>query len=305
MQTTYGRGGREERRRTQQRQRRAARQFRQLLVCLALFALVFVGKGIWPEQVARTGEQLLQVLHANTDVRGLFVRLGSVLRGEGAALGEFGRMCVAVFAPNAGQPEWNRVSHGQPVYRPAWEPEGRETWARPASALGDEVPAVGTVVQAVDYDGPQVPAGYSMDWLGLGDMLTATPVFGTVTSTFGYREHPVLDRDSFHSGVDIAANEGVRINAFADGVVSQVGENEDHGRFVRLRHDNGVESLYAHCSRVTVEQGARVLVGEQVAQVGSTGRSTGAHLHFELQLDGVGLNPLYYICPEGVSLALG
>ena len=305
MQTKYGRGGREEHRRAQQRQRRTARQFRQLVVCLVLFALVFVGKGIWPDQVAKTGKELLQVLCANTDVRGLFVQLGGVLSGEEDSLGEFGRMCVAVFAPDVKQQQWKSISNGQPLYRPAWEETEETTWGRPASHAQNEPVAVGAVVQEVNYDGPALPAGYSMQWLSLGDMMTATPVFGVVTSPFGYREHPVLDRDSFHSGVDIAANEGTRINAFADGEVIQVGENEDHGLFVRIRHKNGVESLYAHCSRVTVEQGAQILVGEQVASVGSTGRSTGAHLHFELQLGGVGLDPLHYIRPGGTGLALG
>lgn len=305
MQTTYGRRGREERGRRERRERRTSRQLRQLLICLVVFALVFVGKGVWPEQTAQAGGQLLQFLHADTDVRGLLLELGGVLTGEESSLGEFGKLCVAVFAPQTQQSGWNYVAQEGPLYRPVWDREEVTGQTRPDSTPREQAPAAGAVVQETVYDGPDLPAGYSMQWLSLGQQLTATPVFGAVTSHFGYREHPVLERDSFHTGVDIAADEGTRICAFADGMVSQVGENEDHGRFVRLRHENGVESLYAHCSRITVEQGAQVNVGQQIALVGSTGRSTGAHLHFEVQLDGVGLDPLRYIRPEGTALALG
>ena len=144
-----------------------------------------------------------------------------------------------------------------------------------------------------------------MQWLNIGAQHIATPVFGSVTSPYGYREHPVLGQEGFHTGVDVAAAAGERINAFADGTVAQVGENGEHGRFVRIAHENGVESLYAHCSAITVCEGERVQVGQQVAQVGSTGRSTGPHLHFEVRLNGTGLDPLRYIDPEGSRVALG
>lgn len=305
MQTTYGRRGREERNRKERRERRTSRQLRQMLVCLIVFAFVFAGKGAWPEQTERAGRQLLQLLHADTDMRGLLLELGGVLSGDENALGEFGKMCVAVFAPQTQQSGWNYVNPKEPLYRSPWDRDVTIGYTRPASTQRAQAVAAGEVVQEMAYKGPELPAGYSMQWLSLGPLLTATPVFGKVTSQFGYREDPLLERNSFHAGVDIAADEGTRICAFAAGTVSEVGENEDHGRFVRLQHENGVESLYAHCSRITVEQGAQVNVGQQIAQVGSTGRSTGAHLHFEVQLDGVGLDPLRYIRPEGSELALG
>ncbi|MBO5728094.1 MAG: M23 family metallopeptidase [Oscillospiraceae bacterium] len=312
MQTTYGRESRQERSRKQRRQRRAVRQLRQLLVCLAVFALVFVGKGVWPEQTARMGQQLLQMLHANTDVRGLFVGLGSVLSGEETSWRELGELCVAVFAPGGRQEQWHYTPRQQPIYSPMWREQ--EQGAVPVSVQEPEPEqkpepepalAAGAVVQEVDYNGAPPPEGYSMQWLSLGAQHIATPVFGSVTSAYGYREHPILGQDGFHTGVDVAASEGERINAFADGTVTQVGENEDHGRYVRIAHESGVESFYAHCSAITVSEGDRVQVGQQVAQVGSTGRSTGPHLHFEVRLNGMGLDPLRYIDPEGNGLALG
>lgn len=305
MQTTYGRKSHQQRSRQDRQERRAVRQIRQLLLCLVVFAMVFVGEGIWPEQTARAGGKVLQVLRADMDVRGLLMDLGGILTEKEDALGELGRLCVEAFAPQIKQSEIRADVPEQPIYRPMWERE--HVGVSVQKEKEPEVPAmeVGAVVQEVAYDGPALPGGYSMQWLNLGQMLTATPVFGAVTSRFGYREHPVLDRDSFHPGVDIGAQEGTRICAFADGMAAEVGENEDHGRFVRLQHENGVETLYAHCSRVTVEAGAEVCVGQQIALVGSTGRSTGAHLHFEVKLNGVGLDPLRYIDPEGNEIALG
>ena len=125
MQTTYGRESRQERSRKQRRQRRAVRQLRQLLVCLAVFALVFVGKGVWPEQTARTGQQLLQLLHANTDVRGLFVGLGSVLSGEETSWKELRELYTQAFAPGERQEQWRYTPGQPPVYRPIWREQER------------------------------------------------------------------------------------------------------------------------------------------------------------------------------------
>jgi len=124
-------------------------------------------------------------------------------------------------------------------------------------------------------------------------------VQGTVTSEFGYRDHPTIGRYALHGGVDIAADSGAAVGAFAAGRVEAVGEDKDFGRWVRLAHANGVESFYAHCSRICVEEGDEIQAGQTVALVGSSGASTGPHLHFEVRLNGVRLDPMYYIEPTG------
>ena len=126
-------------------------------------------------------------------------------------------------------------------------------------------------------------------------METVTPVSGTITSTFGYRDHPTVQRYALHGGVDIAAKEGNPVAAFADGVVEYVGESDDFGLYLQLRHENGVKTFYAHCSRLYAKKGEAVSAGQVIAQVGSTGQSTGPHLHFEIKYDGSRLNPEYYI----------
>ncbi len=122
-----------------------------------------------------------------------------------------------------------------------------------------------------------------------------TPLAGTLTSEFGLREDPNTSKEAMHYGVDIAAEEGSGIAAFADGVVSVVGESAALGKYLTVQHENGYETLYAHCSAVTVSSGASVKAGDTIAKVGHTGNATGSHLHFELQCDDTFLNPIYYL----------
>lgn len=123
----------------------------------------------------------------------------------------------------------------------------------------------------------------------------APPVSGTVTSLFGSRSDPLEGDGRFHYGVDIAGEAGDIIVAFADGTVEVVGKSSELGQYVTVRHENGYETLYAHCSRVTASSGQSVDRGDPIAEMGETGRATGVHLHFELHQDDVYLNPLYYV----------
>ena len=121
-----------------------------------------------------------------------------------------------------------------------------------------------------------------------------TPVAGKLSSTFGWREHPIAGGNRFHYGVDLAAEEGTDILAFADGEVYASGESSTLGNYIMLCHEEGYITLYAHCSRVTATGGS-VSMGEKIAEVGSTGLATGPHLHFELHDGELYLNPIYYV----------
>ena len=101
-----------------------------------------------------------------------------------------------------------------------------------------------------------------------------------------------------HSGVDIAADSGTEIRAAYSGIVSEVGSNSVGGNYISLVHKDGSETLYCHCSKIIAEKGAVIRAGETIALVGSTGRSTGPHLHFELTVDGNTVDPLIYLPHE-------
>ena len=122
-----------------------------------------------------------------------------------------------------------------------------------------------------------------------------SPVKGVCASGFGYRVHPIDGVVSFHYGTDYDVNEGTHIQAFADGMVSAVGEEAGYGKYVCIDHEDGWRSLYAHCSDVKVTSGQRIQRGEVIGESGATGRVTGPHLHFELMHDGIYTNPEFYL----------
>jgi len=121
------------------------------------------------------------------------------------------------------------------------------------------------------------------------------PVTAATSSGFGYRVHPLENLTKFHYGTDLAAMSGEDIACFADGTVTEVGETESLGKFIRVSHDDGYATLYAHCGTVYVARDQRVTMGEKIGLVGATGKATGPHLHFELTKDGVYMNPEFYL----------
>ncbi len=119
----------------------------------------------------------------------------------------------------------------------------------------------------------------------------ALPAAGRISSTFGLRRHPVLGFARMHKGLDIAAGYGSPIRAANDGTVAFAGRSGGYGNFVRLNHAGGMGSGYGHMSRIAVSSGQRVARGQVIGYVGSTGMSTGPHLHYELYRNGVAINP--------------
>jgi len=125
-----------------------------------------------------------------------------------------------------------------------------------------------------------------------GIYLAVTPVSGTITSRYGSREEI---RDHDHQGLDIATKAGTPIKAVADGKVSFAGEKSGYGNLIILDHGNGITTYYGHCSKLYVKSGTTVSAGDVIAAVGSTGKSTGPHLHFEIRKNGVYVNPQKYL----------
>ncbi|NLG80066.1 MAG: M23 family metallopeptidase [Firmicutes bacterium] len=121
------------------------------------------------------------------------------------------------------------------------------------------------------------------------------PARGRVTSSFGRRRHPITGRVQGHEGIDIAAPTGTPIRATADGIVRFSGTQAGYGRLVIIDHGYGFETLYAHNSRNTVRAGQRVKRGQVIAYIGSTGTSTGPHVHYEVRVSGKPVNPWNYM----------
>ncbi len=119
------------------------------------------------------------------------------------------------------------------------------------------------------------------------------PVAGRITSGFGMRRHPILGFARLHAGMDFGAPWGAPIYAVNDGAVSFAGYSGGHGNLVKLDHGGGVGTGYAHMSRIAVSPGERVRKGQVIGYVGSTGLSTGPHLHYELYHNGRPVNPAF------------
>ncbi len=112
-----------------------------------------------------------------------------------------------------------------------------------------------------------------------------------ITSRFGYRISPISGNMGVHTGLDMAADYGQSIYACADGSVLESGWDSSYGNYVKLQHKDNVVSIYAHCSKLCVDVGDLVKAGDVIAKVGSTGDSTGNHLHFEVRQDNIRINP--------------
>jgi murein DD-endopeptidase MepM/ murein hydrolase activator NlpD len=121
------------------------------------------------------------------------------------------------------------------------------------------------------------------------------PTKGWVTSGFGRRKSPFSGQLKMHYGLDIAARTGTPVVAAANGIVSKVATLPDYGKLVVIDHGYGYQTCYGHNSKILVKVGQRVKRGERIADVGNTGRSTGSHLHYEVRLNGVPVNPRTYL----------
>lgn len=125
-----------------------------------------------------------------------------------------------------------------------------------------------------------------------GTMLWPCPGYERVSSQFGMRYHPILHYNRMHSGIDVSAPSGAPLVATGSGEIISAGWRGGYGNCVMIDHGNGLVSVYAHMSRVSVRVGQRVGAGDTVGAVGSTGLSTGPHLHFEIRVNGEAVNPL-------------
>jgi murein DD-endopeptidase MepM/ murein hydrolase activator NlpD len=139
------------------------------------------------------------------------------------------------------------------------------------------------------------------NFLLLSSTPSTWPVGGMLSSGFGWRRDPLTGQRAFHDGVDVSAAPGRPVQVTASGIIAKVLQYGGLGRAVYVAHGYGVTTVYGHMSRVLVKPGQRIDRGATVGLVGNTGRSTGYHLHYEVQLEGKAVNPLPYMLSRGRS----
>lgn len=128
-----------------------------------------------------------------------------------------------------------------------------------------------------------------------GRFIHPTNNVGVNTSPFGYRIHPIFGTNKLHTGMDIGGNNLAKIYAVQNGTITHAGWLGSYGNAVKIDHGNGLVTLYAHCSSISVRKGQNVNKGDHISNVGSTGNSTGPHLHFEVRINGKFFNPINFL----------
>ncbi|MBE6939480.1 MAG: M23 family metallopeptidase [Ruminococcaceae bacterium] len=249
--------------RHEQKPVRKERKIWQLTVSGMVLVAVIAAKLTMPQLTAEYGGMLMGLIGKDTDFVAAFSAAGRTFSGEGG-VGE------------ALEDAYTAVFGSQEVT----DPEGL-----PQEERGETAAVYGPGTTPEDAVMLQEVLGFAY----------AAPVSGTLTSCFGYRDHPVDGDNKFHYGLDLAAESGTVITSFGNGIVTVVGESSDLGKYVMVSHANGYVTLYAHCSRITASSGQTVQCGDPIAEVGQTGQATGPHLHFELHRGDIYLNPIYYV----------
>lgn len=133
------------------------------------------------------------------------------------------------------------------------------------------------------------------DWVNLAGAPSLWPIMGPITSSFGEREDPFNGEGAFHSGVDISGTFGESVRATADGTVAIASMASGYGREIVVDHGNGIQTLYGHLSGFAITAGEQVTRGQVIGYVGTSGRSTGPHLHYEVRIHNTPVNPYSYL----------
>jgi murein DD-endopeptidase MepM/ murein hydrolase activator NlpD len=166
--------------------------------------------------------------------------------------------------------------------------------AGPNAMLDEELQALRSRAVSLDSSLDQLNRKWEERLRLLASTPLGTPVSGSFSDGYGWRKDPFTGQPEFHTGLDLVAPSGTVVRATADGVVTRVGRESGYGKMVQLSHGYGLGTLYGHLSVTRVKPGQRVRRGDEIGRVGSTGRSTGPHVHYEVVKGGHKVDPRKY-----------
>ncbi|MBQ6266956.1 MAG: M23 family metallopeptidase [Clostridia bacterium] len=259
----------------------------QAALCALVLAAAFVATRLSPTALERMRQEYARITARDLSVSELFGRI-----------------------KQGGQQVRSRLEAAEPA---AAEPSAPVTAAAESvTAMTDvsdetgETVATGVVEDGaggLDLEGRAAVEGATFAPYTISAAVTMPVESTRITSGFGYRTNPVSGNYGFHTGLDLAAPAGTPVAAAFYGVVEETGEDDVWGNYILLRHSDSLETCYCHLSAVNVTQGAVLRSGEIIGYVGSTGWSTGPHLHFEVRIDGVRVDPERLLFPDHFDAA--
>ncbi len=254
---------------------------------VSLSLLLGVVFGVLWLQSVRKNREVTSLVAENQDLRGRTKSLNAKLESLEKVLAEFEERTrrLSIVAGLSGSPDPGTGGVGGLTALPADDVRHTEAVLEEASRRGLLLSGrLGEVENRLSLQADQ-----------LALTPTLAPALGVLTAGFGLRADPFTGRPDFHPGIDISSPKGSRIVAPASGTVVRVGWDQGYGRVVEIAHGFGIRTLFAHLEAPRVAEGQRVRRGDLVGVVGSTGRSTGPHLHYEVQVAGKPVDPLDYV----------
>ena len=263
--------------------------------CVAVLGLTLLAGLYSPHLLFRLKTQeaaLEQVAHENQQLRKEKDRFERTLAEIAGQLEEFesksGRIASALGVEDL------------PSSRPAaGGPGAAGVWGPRRSMLDDELGALKSRAETLDESMDEIATAFEERMRVLASTPSIRPVEGWLSHGFGWRKDPFTNSRQFHRGIDIVSDTGTTVVAAADGIVSRAVRVPDYGKMVDLSHGLGFVTRYGHMSEILVRPGQRVRRGDVIGRVGSTGRSTGPHLHYEVFRDGRRVNPWKYLGQRG------
>ncbi len=246
----------------------------QFSVCLVLFLLLFLLKNVeapfFTQLQNMFSDKLSQTLQAE-EIQSVFATI------KGNAIQASADNEVKT---DTDKKETNATTEKETEYVPFEEP----------SLSAEIIAGGGSDIKVASKN--DIPENVSVSKYELNQKMII-PVNGKITSEFGTRTHPISGDLRFHAGIDIAAKKGTNIYSAFDGEVITADYDHWNGNYLKIQHENGIMTVYCHCEKLNVKNGQKIRAGEIIATVGSTGSSTGPHLHFELRIDNISYNPQF------------
>lgn len=276
-----------------------AKTLRQTLICIVVFFVVLAVAKIKIPQIVFLQDKLKGALSHNIDIKSTFSNIQYVLndlsdeKREGEGKG-FSMDESDAFEKNILDTSTLKGTGNQEKYIEELEP---------ASAVYTEEGSLVESMEFIQDDCEELKSDNVIETkdtenekiFGNSGYSFLIPVGGIIGSFYGERVHPIKNTILFHKGIDIEAQSGTPIKAAYDGEVVESDMEASYGNYVKIKHIDGLTTLYAHCSKLLVSEGQKVEKGNIIAEVGCTGAANGPHLHFEVRKDNTAVNPLDYI----------